>query len=374
MASVEISGVTKIYPGGTKAIVNANLTIRDREFVVLVGPSGCGKSTLLRLIAGLEEETEGRIKIGDRIVGGVSPKDRDIAMVFQNYALYPHMTVRENLAFGLKLRRIKKAEIKEKIEAVAEQLGLSKLMDKKPRALSGGQMQRVALGRAIVRNPQVFLFDEPLSNLDAKLRGEMRFHLKKLHQRLRATMVYVTHDQVEAMTLGDRIAVLSEGIIQQVAPPLELYDYPVNRFVAGFIGSPPMNFFSGRLDASDGGYLFKHAAMTLSIPKGMKERIAGYAGKRVDLGVRPEDLDFLEQAEAASYLGGRVEVVEPLGDEQIIYLSTGEQDFLAKMDSHRVVSVGEHKRFRIRAGKLHLFDPNTGWNISLPERKAGPIS
>jgi multiple sugar transport system ATP-binding protein len=252
MAEVILENVTKVFPGGTVAVEEFSLNIRDQEFIVLVGPSGCGKSTTLRMVAGLEEATRGTIRIGNRVVNDVPPKDRDIAMVFQNYALYPHMTVYKNMAFGLRLRRFPKAEIDRRVREAAKILGIEELMDRKPRALSGGQRQRVAVGRAIVRQPQAFLFDEPLSNLDAKLRVEMRAELKRLHHRLKTTVIYVTHDQAEAMTLGDRVVVMNAGRVQQVAPPLVVYDFPVNRFVAGFLGTPAMNFIPGRLVAQDG--------------------------------------------------------------------------------------------------------------------------
>ncbi|HSC71982.1 MAG TPA: sn-glycerol-3-phosphate ABC transporter ATP-binding protein UgpC, partial [Candidatus Methylomirabilis sp.] len=289
MAQVTLESVSKKFDE-VVAVRDVSLTVHDREFVVLVGPSGCGKSTTLRMIAGLEEITAGIIKIGDRVVNDVPPKDRDIAMVFQNYALYPHMTVYDNMAFGLKLRKFPKPEIQRRVQEAAEILGIQELLSRKPRALSGGQRQRVAVGRAIVRKPQVFLFDEPLSNLDAKLRVAMRAELKKLHDRLQATVVYVTHDQVEAMTMGDRIVIMKDGLIQQVGAPLEVYAAPQNQFVAGFIGSPAMNFIPCTITAQDGNLFFKAPGLSLPAPAGKAKALAAYRDKAVTLGVRPEDL------------------------------------------------------------------------------------
>jgi len=331
MAQVALEDVTKVFPASSRkerdvtAVDNLTLHVADREFVVLVGPSGCGKSTTLRMIAGLEEPTHGTIHIGERVVNDVPPKDRDIAMVFQNYALYPHMTAYQNMAFGLKLRKYPKAEIDERVRDAARVLGIQELLTRKPAALSGGQRQRVAVGRAIVRKPKVFLFDEPLSNLDAKLRVEMRAELNRLHQRLQTTMVYVTHDEVEAMTLGDRIVVLNDGVVQQVADPLSLYDRPRNRFVAGFIGTPPMNFLDGEIEDAGGTLYFVAGAGRLRLPRRMASNLKGHLGRGVALGIRPEDMrsrSLVPDAGPETCLNVRVNVVEPLGDEMILYLHT----------------------------------------------------
>ena len=290
MAQVILENATKIYPGSVVGVKDVTLHIEDKEFLVLVGPSGSGKSTALRLVAGLEDITSGNVYIGGKLVNDIPPKDRDIAMVFQNYALYPHMSVYNNMAFGLKLRRFPRLEIKKRVEDAAKILGIHHLLERKPRALSGGERQRVAVGRAIVRQPKAFLFDEPLSNLDAKLRVEMRAELSKLHHRLQTTMIYVTHDQVEAMTLGDRIAVLNDGTVQQVAEPIDLYDCPQNRFVAGFIGTPPMNFVEGQLQSSAADLWFDAGSIKVRLHGPLKSAVAGYSGKEVALGVRPEDI------------------------------------------------------------------------------------
>ena len=367
MAEVVIERVTKVYPGNVLAVRNVSLHIRDLELMVLVGPSGCGKSTMLRMVAGLEEITEGTISIGGRVVNDVPPKDRDIAMVFQNYALYPHMTVYNNMAFGLKLRGYPKAEIAERVREAAAILGIEDLLERKPKALSGGQRQRVAVGRAIVRKPKVFLFDEPLSNLDAKLRVEMRAELNKLHHRLETTMIYVTHDQVEAMTLGDRIAVMKDGTLQQVAPPLEIYDRPANQFVAGFIGTPPMNFLGGSLVARDGALLFDEGSAALALPEGMKPALEARVGRKAVLGVRPELITILPDATGAAgsnSLGVRVNVVEPLGDEMLLYLGTPRHDLIAKVDAHQKAEVGQEMTVGINVARCHVFDPETGANLT----------
>ena len=359
MAQVELENVTKVYPGGIVAVKDASLTIRDEEFLVLVGPSGCGKSTTLRMIAGLEEVTEGTIRIGDRVVNDIPPKDRDIAMVFQNYALYPHMTVYKNLAFGLKLRKYPKEEIDGRVRDAAQILGINDLLDRKPKELSGGQRQRVAVGRAIVRKPAAFLFDEPLSNLDAKLRVEMRAELNKLHTRLLTTMIYVTHDQVEAMTLGDRIVLLKDGVIQQVAPPLKLYNEPCNKFVAGFIGTPPMNFFEGEIAEDGDTYYFTDGDMRIRVRDELKERVRGYVGKPITFGIRPENLydkAHCDGVEPGGVLNCKIDVVEPLGDEMIIYLSTKKQSMLSKLQAHRMVRPGEEMEVVVDLEKVHLFD------------------
>src|SRR5271167_2844042 len=324
MASVTLTGVTKVYPGGVKAVDRVSLEIADREFVVLVGPSGCGKTTILRMVAGLEEISVGQIRIGGRIVNDVAPKDRDIAMVFQTYALYPHMTVYENMAFGLKLRKYSRAEIDERVRNAAGILGLQDCLDRRPRALSGGQRQRVAVGRAIVRKPKVFLFDEPLSNLDAKLRVQMRAEISKLHTRLQATMIYVTHDQLEAMTMGDRIAVMKDGYVQQIADPITLYEKPVNKFVAGFIGTPAMNFMEGTLNKKRMGIFFNEENFEIKLPDSFTAQVESHVGREVILGVRPEDIhDKMDAANASpdNTISATVEIIEPLGAEAYLYLT-----------------------------------------------------
>ena len=368
MARVLLENVTKIFPGNVVAVKNADIDIGDKEFIVLVGPSGCGKSTTLRMVAGLEEITEGTIKIADRVVNDVPPKDRDIAMVFQNYALYPHMTVRNNMAFGLKLRKFPKAEIEQRVQDAAAILDIKELLDRKPKALSGGQRQRVAVGRAIVRQPAVFLFDEPLSNLDAKLRVEMRAELALLHQRLATTMIYVTHDQIEAMTLGNRIVVMNAGLIQQVDKPLQVYDYPANRFVAGFIGTPPMNFMEGKLVRDNGRIAFSSEQVIIDLPEELGRSLSGDEGKAVEMGVRPENmLSARSRAEDGlrNTLSAEVNVIEPLGDEMILYLAIEDAKFLAKVDSHYETQVGQRIDVPLDTNKIHIFDSETGENISL---------
>ncbi len=370
MAEVVIDHVTKVYQGGVVAVKDANLTIEDEEFLVLVGPSGCGKSTTLRMIAGLEEITEGTIRIGSRVVNDVPPKDRDIAMVFQNYALYPHMTVYKNMAFGLKLRGYPRDEIEERVQEAARILGITDLLDRKPKALSGGQRQRVAVGRAIVRKPSAFLFDEPLSNLDAKLRVGMRAELAKLHHRLQTTTIYVTHDQVEAMTLGNRIVVLDEGTIQQVASPLDLYDYPNNMFVAGFIGTPPMNFIEGSLVSESGKLYFIREGIKVKIPQDLASRIRQYVGKKVVFGIRPENVavkGYSNIEEDENVVPSRVHVLEPLGDDMIVYLTVGGEDFITKVDSHVRLRVDDVPEMIFDLSRAHVFDPESGANISLRE-------
>jgi len=363
MARVLLNEVSKIFDGEIVAVEKANIEIKDKEFVVLVGPSGCGKSTTLRMVAGLEEVTSGEIYIGETLVNFVPPKDRNIAMVFQNYALYPHMTVRDNLAFGLKLRKYPKPQIEERVRDAARILGLEEYLDRKPRALSGGQRQRVAVGRAIVRKPKVFLFDEPLSNLDAKLRVQMRTEISKLHHSLEATMIYVTHDQVEAMTMGDRIVVMKDGIIQQTDTPLNLYHKPVNRFVAGFIGSPPMNIFDGRLEKNETGLRVSLNGMAIPLTAGIAEKVPGEIGKTVSMGIRPEDLILVESEEDKHAFLADVEVVEPMGNEIFVYLNLGEYNFIARVDSTSSVAVGAKLPFRLREERLHFFDFETGENL-----------
>jgi multiple sugar transport system ATP-binding protein len=360
VAKLSLRHVYKNY-GDVKVVKDFNLEIDDKEFIVFVGPSGCGKSTTLRMIAGLEEISSGEIWIGDKLVNNVPPKDRDIAMVFQNYALYPHMNVYENMAFGLKLRKFSKQEIDKRVKEAAEILGLSHLLSRKPKELSGGQRQRVALGRAIVREPAVFLMDEPLSNLDAKLRVQMRTELSKLHARLQTTTIYVTHDQVEAMTMGTRIVVMKDGIIQQVAPPQELYDQPNNLFVAGFIGSPAMNFLRGTLSAD--GKVFDGGTFKIALPEKLVAAAAGkYANKKVILGVRPEDVkadaDYVRSNEAFK-LTAKVDVIEPLGAEIFLYLSTGENTITARVEPHLRFTVGQEVELALNPAKMHLFDVET---------------
>jgi len=365
MAQVTLENVGKKFDE-VVAVRDVTLTVHDREFVVLVGPSGCGKSTTLRMIAGLEEITSGIIKIGDRVVNDVPPKDRDIAMVFQNYALYPHMTVYDNMAFGLKLRKFPKPEIQRRVQEAAEILGIQELLNRKPRALSGGQRQRVAVGRAIVRKPQVFLFDEPLSNLDAKLRVAMRAELKKLHDRLQATVVYVTHDQVEAMTMGDRIVIMKDGLIQQVGAPLEVYAAPQNQFVAGFIGSPAMNFIACTVTAQDGTLFFKAPGLSLPVPAGKSKAIAAYRDKAVTLGIRPEGLhEATPQDPPASVFQAKVEVVEPIGHEIYLDVSVGNFEIVARVSPDTTYKMGQAIKLAASVEKLHAFDPQTERAIGL---------
>jgi multiple sugar transport system ATP-binding protein len=356
MAQVVLKDLNKKYDE-VHAVKDVNLHIRDKEFVVLVGPSGCGKSTTLRMVAGLEEITSGEIVIGDRVVNDLPPKDRDIAMVFQNYALYPHMTVYDNMAFGLKMRKFAKPEIEKRVRDAAEILGIQELLKRKPRQLSGGQRQRVAVGRAIVRHPQVFLFDEPLSNLDAKLRVQMRVELKRLHDRLETTAIYVTHDQVEAMTLGDRVVVMKDGWIQQVGEPLELYSRPANRFVAGFIGSPAMNFVDVGIAASADGIWAEAPGVRLRVPPDRAERLRAHAGQRITLGVRPEDLHIASGADAPhAVIDAVVDVVEPLGSEILLDVKVGPSMMVARVDPTVRVKVHETMRLAVEPDRLHFFD------------------
>ena len=365
MAQVTLEQVSKKFDQ-VSAVRDVNLTINDKEFVVLVGPSGCGKSTTLRMVAGLEEITAGTIKIGDRVVNDVPPKDRDIAMVFQNYALYPHMSVYDNMAFGLKLRKFPKQEIQQRVQEAAEILGIQELLQRKPRALSGGQRQRVAVGRAIVRKPQVFLFDEPLSNLDAKLRVAMRAELKKLHDRLQATVIYVTHDQVEAMTMGDRIVIMKDGLIQQVGAPLDVYAHPQNQFVAGFIGSPAMNFIKCTVAAKDGQLCFSHPGFNLPVPSSRAKALAGYKDKSVTMGIRPEDLhEATPQDPAASVFEVTVEVVEPIGHEIYLDVMIGQSEIIARVSPDTPAKVGQKLKLSATTEKLHAFDQQTEKAIGL---------
>ncbi|MCG8431413.1 MAG: sn-glycerol-3-phosphate ABC transporter ATP-binding protein UgpC, partial [Candidatus Omnitrophica bacterium] len=337
MAQVSLRNVCKIFKGDVRAVNNVNLGIENKEFMVLVGPSGCGKSTTLRMIAGLEDISSGDVFIGSQLVNDVPAKDRNIAMVFQNYALYPHMTVRDNMSFGLRLRNTPKTEINQRVNEAADILGLKDLLNRRPRELSGGQRQRVAVGRAIVRKPLVFLFDEPLSNLDAKLRVQMRTEIHKLHQRLKTTVIYVTHDQVEAMTMGDRIAVMKDGLLQQVDEPLVIYDKPVNKFVAGFIGSPPMNFMEGRVIKKNGHLYFDEGRVMVKIVDEMTPKMNPYAGKDVYFGIRSEDIYdklFVSEAPPGNVVTVNCEVYEPMGSEVYLYLNTGKHTFIARVGAH----------------------------------------
>ncbi len=361
MAEVHLTNVEKVYPGQVQAVSDFNLEIGDGEFVVLVGPSGCGKSTTLRMIAGLEEITTGEIRIGDRVVNDVPPKDRDIAMVFQNYALYPHMTVYDNMAFGLKLRKFKKKEIEQRVLEAAQILGISELLERRPKALSGGQRQRVAVGRAIVRKPKAFLFDEPLSNLDAKMRVQMRVELNKLHSQLQTTMIYVTHDQIEAMTMGDRIVVMKDGFVQQVSAPTDLYDQPANKFVAGFIGTPPMNFFDGKIRDDAGRLVFDEDNFRVEIPDMWREQLGSYVDKPVTFGARPEDIGSpeAEAQDSPPRVRAKIEVMEPMGSETYLYLTTGKQSFISRVEAHRQCSVGEELDLAVLMRKAHFFDADS---------------
>jgi multiple sugar transport system ATP-binding protein len=364
MATVTFENVDKMY-GDFHAVKDLSLEIGDGEFMVLVGPSGCGKTTSLRMIAGLEEISSGTLRIGDRVVNDVPPKDRDIAMVFQSYALYPHMSVRDNLAFGLKLRKVPKAEIDRRVNEAAETIQLGKLLDRKPKELSGGQRQRVALGRAIVREPSVFLMDEPLSNLDAKLRVQTRAEIARLHQRLQTTVVYVTHDQVEAMTMGTRIAVMSEGLLQQVGSPQILYDSPINRFVAGFIGSPSMNFVDVKLDGTgDGARLVGPGDWAVPLPHRYRDNAFSRTGKPLVAGFRPEHLEIGEGGAGLGYFRARADVVEYLGNEELLHVSAADQDVVAIVDSSNRVRPGDIVTLTLALEKLHLFDGESGLTLA----------
>ena len=361
MASVLYEHVYKRF-GDVVAVNDLNIKVEDKEFLVFVGPSGCGKTTSLRLLAGLEEVSEGRIMISDRVVNDVPPKDRDIAMVFQSYALYPHMSVSDNMAFGLKLRKTPKAEIDKKVKESADMLGIGQLLDRKPKQLSGGQRQRVAVGRAIVRNPAVFLFDEPLSNLDAKLRVQTRAELSKLHQRLGTTFIYVTHDQMEAMTMATRIAVMKDGILQQIDTPQTLYDHPGNVFVAGFIGSPSMNFFDVTLVEQDGKMLVDAGTFKLEVPDNKKATYMPSKGKKVIFGIRPEDVFAAQYAAPGitpSELKAEVDVTELMGNEIFLYLLAGKKQFIARVDPRTHTRSGEMIDLLVNMDNMHIFDPQT---------------
>ena len=361
MANVTVRNLNKKYDNGFHAVKDVNLEVRDGEFMVLVGPSGCGKTTTLRMVAGLEEITSGEILIGGQVVNDLPPMDRNIAMVFQNYALYPHKSVYQNMAFGLQMRKYPKDEIARRVQEAAGILGIEALLERKPRQLSGGQRQRVAVGRAIVRHPEVFLFDEPLSNLDAQLRVQMRVELKGLHQRLETTAIYVTHDQVEAMTLGDRVVVMKDGWVQQVGEPLELYGKPTNRFVAGFIGSPAMNFVDVMISDSGGALWADAAGLHLKVPPQLAERLRSFAGKPMTLGVRPEALHPASGADPAEYcFDSTVGVVEPLGNEILINFRVGQVHMVVRVDPSVRVKTNESMRLALDPQRVHFFDVTSG--------------
>ena len=367
MAGLTLKGIYKKYPGGVVAVSDVNLEIRDKEFIVLVGPSGCGKSTTLRMIAGLEEISEGELYIGDRLVNDIAPKDRDIAMVFQNYALYPHMTVFDNMAFGLKLRKVPKDEIERKVNEAAKILDLTHLLDRKPKAMSGGQRQRVALGRAIVRSPKVFLLDEPLSNLDAKLRAQMRTEIAKIHKKLGTTFIYVTHDQTEAMTMGDRIVCMKDGFVQQVDTPQNLYENPVNKFVAGFLGSPQMNFIDAELKEEYGQFIVefggKNQKYQIIIPESkVNEDLGSYVGKEIILGVRPESIHdeemYLSNA-STGVVDANVEITELMGAETFLYLVCEGIPLTARVSPRSTARPGDDIKVAIDPNRIHIFDKET---------------
>ena len=368
MASLSLQHINKTYPNGFQAVKDFNLEIEDKEFIIFVGPSGCGKSTTLRMIAGLEEISGGTLKIGDKVMNDVEPKDRDIAMVFQNYALYPHMTVYDNMAFGLKLRKVPKDQIDKAVREAARILDLEKLLDRKPKALSGGQRQRVAMGRAIVRNPKVFLMDEPLSNLDAKLRVQMRIEISKIHQRLGATIIYVTHDQTEAMTLGTRIVVMKDGVVQQVDTPQNLYEKPGNLFVAGFMGSPQMNFLDAQIAEKGGDLIAKVGEYDIVIPaaKAKVLKDGGYVGKTVVLGIRPEDIHdsqmFIEASPSVP-MTSTVKVYELLGAEVFLYFDVNGTQVTARVDPRTNSKTGDTIKFAFDMEKSHFFDKETELTI-----------
>lgn len=364
MAKISLKNIFKIYPGDVTAVHDFNLEIDDKEFIILVGPSGCGKSTTLRMIAGLETISKGELRIGDRLVNDVAPKDRDIAMVFQSYALYPHMSVYKNMAFSLKLQKIESSEIDKRVRDAAKILDIEHLLERKPKALSGGQRQRVALGRAMVRNPKVFLLDEPLSNLDAKLRTAMRSEISKLHKKLGTTFVYVTHDQTEAMTMGDRIVVMKDGLVQQVDTPQNLYDHPKNLFVAGFIGSPQMNMFKTVIAKRDSNYIAKFGAYEIAInwDEAKAQNLAKYEGKEVLMGIRPEELhdeQSTQPKDTLSYVNAKVELCEPMGSEIYLYLNINDEKAIAKIPPRSNAKIGDIISLGINTNQIHLFDMET---------------
>ncbi len=362
MANVSLKGVSKVFPNGVTAVKDFNLEVQDKEFLILVGPSGCGKSTLLRMIAGLEEATEGEIKINGQEVSNVPPRDRNIAMVFQHYALYPHMNAYKNMAFGLELKKYPRREIEQRVNEAAEILGIKKLLKSKPAVLSGGERQRVAVGRAIVRKPKVFLFDEPLSNLDAKLRVQMRSELSKLHLRLQATMIYVTHDQTEAMTMGDRIVIMKDGLIQQIDDPISVYNRPANKFVAGFIGSPPMNFIEGKIVKENGEFCFDSDDFIIKLLGKFNAQIENHENQMVLFGIRPEDIYdriFSNEAHRTNTIKANVDIVEPLGSEVYLHLKSGRQSFIARVDPNNTTTENQEIEVVFDMNKIHLFDRAT---------------
>ncbi len=359
MASVEYEHVSKKF-GDFTALNDLNIKVEDQEFLVLVGPSGCGKTTALRCLAGLEEVTQGQVKIDGQVVNDLAPKDRDIAMVFQSYALYPHMSVYDNMAFGLKLRKVPKAEIKSRVEQAAQSLGIEGLLKRKPRELSGGQRQRVALGRAIVREPKVFLFDEPLSNLDAKLRVQTRAEISTLHHRIQTTFIYVTHDQIEAMTMATRIAVVNKGVLQQLDTPQNLYNHPANQFVAGFIGSPAMNFCDGKLKKDNNSLYFETGDFVVKVPESSASTYLSYAGKSIIFGIRPEDIynpAFVPPGIHAEPMEATVNVIELMGYETMVHLNSGHNPFVARVDPRTAFNVGDKVQLALNMDNIHLFDP-----------------
>ncbi len=362
MAEVILENVVKKF-GEHTIVKNINLEVKDKEFAILVGPSGCGKTTTLRMIAGLEEITSGKIYIDGKVINNVLPKDRDIAMVFQNYALYPHMKVYDNMAFGLKIRGYSKFEIEQRVREASQILSIEHLLDRYPKELSGGQRQRVAVGRAIVRKPKVFLFDEPLSNLDAKLRVQMRAELKKIHEKLQTTIIYVTHDQVEGMTMGDKICVMKDGIIQQIDSPMKLYDTPKNKFVAGFIGSPPMNFVNVMVEKDNNDILVDEGTFKLKLPESFKPRLEKYVGKKVILGIRPENmydkLFYSGTVKEGSVITLTVDLIEPMGSEIYLHLSSGKNNFVLRADPHNTAKPNQIIEIVVNLDKLHLFDIDT---------------
>ncbi len=362
MAEVRLIDIKKVYDNGFEAVHSANIHIKDKEFMVLVGPSGCGKSTTLRMVAGLEEITSGNLFIDDILVNDLPPKDRDIAMVFQNYALYPHMSVYDNMAFGLKLHKFAKTEIDKRVKEAAEILGITSLLKNKPKELSGGQRQRVAVGRSIVRKPKVFLFDEPLSNLDAKLRVQMRTEISKLHNELQTTMIYVTHDQVEAMTMGDRITVMKDGLIHQIDTPLNLYNHPKNKFVAGFIGSPAMNFINGELIKEEDGVKFHCDAFSFHLPDALVKKLENYIGKKICCGIRPEDIydiDFAPGIDASESFSTIVEVVEPMGNEVFLYVNSSNISLVTRLAPRKEYEYEQPVSMVFNLAKTHFFDIET---------------
>ncbi|GHU23300.1 sugar ABC transporter ATP-binding protein [Spirochaetia bacterium] len=368
MAKVELKGISKVYEGNVRAVDDANIVVEDKEFVVFVGPSGCGKSTTLRMVAGLEDITEGELLIDGERMNDTPPKDRNIAMVFQNYALYPHMTVYDNMAFGLRIKKVEKAEIDRRVHEAARILDIEKFLDRKPKALSGGQRQRVAVGRAIVRNPKVFLFDEPLSNLDAKLRVQMRAEISGLHHRLNATMIYVTHDQVEAMTMASKIVVMKDGKVQQIGAPLDLYAYPINKFVAGFIGSPPMNFLAVKVSESGGSIVLDEGSFTIKPDASHVPDLKKYVGKEVFFGIRPEDLAYTQSPQPNSF-PVKITVVEPLGADVHLWLNTPTQSLVARTEPIYRFKIDETINLIPKLEKARYFDKETELSI-LPNKGA----